>query len=76
MTFYIKRIAGPAEQVFGPEAGGGGLLFHAVVGGGTHQQAVCGAMPHVRAPGWSAEPGRAVTCPRCIRKMDRIHYVH
>lgn len=51
----------------------GGVLQHAVVRSrrGSWGMAVCGAKPGDRGNGWSEQIGSAVTCARCLRKIDR-----
>lgn len=55
-----------------------GSLWHAVpfvpglpliVFGSSIRKALCGAQPAIQ---WSSEPGDAVTCPACLRKLAKI----
>lgn len=56
----------------GRRANGGerdkGAVFHAVPS--TGYRAVCGTEPGDRSD-WSNYPGQAVTCPRCLAKLQR-----
>jgi len=51
----------------------GGVLYHAVEA--TQRQgwgkAICGTQPGVRGNGWSWDPGEAVTCPACLKRLTR-----
>jgi hypothetical protein len=46
-----------------------GTRYHAVKFGS--QRAMCGAQPGKRSVGWSEYHGKDVTCPRCIKKVQR-----
>lgn len=45
-----------------------GILYHAVKFG--ERKAMCGAT-HGKRSRWSEYHGEAVTCPRCIKKLER-----
>lgn len=51
-----------------------GVLQHAVpigaiLPGDIMGKALCGKEPGRRSVGWSCYPGRAVTCPKCLKKI-------
>lgn len=50
-----------------------GKLYHAVQAtGGPFAKSVCGSVPgHRYGSGWSATIGEAVTCVRCIAKLEK-----
>jgi hypothetical protein len=48
----------------------GGKRAHAVVGGPGWQKALCGARPGDRTNGWGQWISPAVTCPRCLAKLE------
>jgi hypothetical protein len=54
---------------------GAGSLAHAVAyaqhPAGLHLPALCGARPGKRSGGWSEYRPAAVTCPRCLAKLNR-----
>jgi hypothetical protein len=57
----IRRMAGPCRD--GWERNGG-TRWHALASG----KAICGARCKSF---WSDEAGKAVTCPRCLRKLAK-----
>jgi hypothetical protein len=66
MTADLKflRLAGRCAN--GAERDSGSK-YHAVRG----NVALCGAKPGPRSAGWSTYPGEAVTCPRCLTKLEK-----
>lgn len=52
----------------------GGVLWHAVPPNGAcgWAKAACGAQPGARGNGWSEAKGVAVTCPRCLKRLEAI----
>jgi len=67
----IWRLAGRCSNGFERD---GGARFHAVPADdrGVAYVALCGAKPGRRSAGWSSYPGEAVTCPRCLRKLEGV----
>ncbi len=65
-----RRLAG--QCLTGAERDGG-RIYHAVPTGPepTFERAVCGAKPGRLSAGWS-DVGEAVTCPRCLRALERL----
>jgi len=59
-----RRLAGAARS--GSDRSGS--VYHAVVVG--QDIALCGATYGTRSAGWSEYHGRAVTCRRCLKKLE------
>jgi hypothetical protein len=59
----ILKLAGRCADGF---ERGKGSRYHAVNG----YVALCGAKPGRRSAGWSSHAGVAVTCPKCLRKLE------
>lgn len=73
MKIVLRYLAGRCAN--GAEADGG-LLWHAV-DTENKWKALCGAEPGRRSAGWAPwDPedaeGKAVTCPRCLKRMQKI----
>ncbi len=63
--FRPRKKAGPLRN--GAERGKGSI-WHAVPGDPyASRDALCGAYPAIM---WSCEDGEAVTCPRCLRRLE------
>ena len=68
--YEIHRLAGRCANGFEAD---GGSLFHArplADHGWGQEKALCGASPGRRSAGWSLYPGDAVTCKRCLKKLE------
>ncbi len=63
-NFEILRLTGRCSN--GAERDGG-RLYHAVKG----IRALCGKQPGRRSD-WGVYPGKAVTCPRCIARLENL----
>jgi hypothetical protein len=66
MTYTPKMLTGRNRT--GSECGG--VLAHAVVDDSWFAKALCGAQPGKRSNGWSEYRPQAVTCPKCLAKMQ------
>lgn len=62
-----RRLAGRCTD--GAERGKG-QLFHAVPT--ISNTALCGAKPGRHSAGWSETVGQDITCPKCLRKLQRM----
>ena len=62
--YEVLRKAG--RCVNGSEADGG-KVYHAVVG----NSALCGTKPGRTSAGWGLYEGKAVTCPKCLKKLQK-----
>lgn len=62
--YYILPLTGRCAN--GAE-GGHGRIYHAV----KNSVALCGAEPGRHSAGWSTYEGEAVTCPACLKKLER-----
>ena len=62
--YRVRRLAGRCRH--GAERGG--VVYHAVP---TEEfKALCGAEPGRLSAGWSEYGGDAVTCERCLKKLE------
>lgn len=66
MRVYAQRLMGSCRT--GSDSSGD--LFHAVPE--QSSVALCGRTYGRRSAGWSSVIGDAVTCPKCLRKMQRM----
>lgn len=48
-----------------------GRIVHAVEGGHAWS-ALCGKQPRGRSAGWSSWPSEAVTCPKCLARLEEL----
>jgi hypothetical protein len=66
----IRRMTGRCAT--GAERDGG-ALYHAVPAANwpSWQPALCGAKPGARGNGWALDRGETVTCPCCLRAVER-----
>lgn len=65
--YLIGRAASGAQL-------GGGTLYHATDSGAYGiGKALCGKQPGRRSAGWSCYPGKSVTCPRCLKKLELLN---
>ena len=66
MSFQILRLTGRCSS--GHEHGAG-VKFHAVPDG--KMEALCGATYGRMSAGGSTHAGEAVTCPRCLKALEK-----
>lgn len=66
MRVYARHLTGQCRS----GADSSGVLIHAVQE--LTSTALCGRTYGRRSAGWSDHYDRAVTCPRCLRKMQLL----
>ena len=64
--FRIRRLAGRCLNGYERDSG---TRHHAVPS--DSWRALCGAYPGKRSAGWSEWDEKEVTCPRCLKKLER-----
>lgn len=47
-----------------------GRVYHAIKSGSWYSPALCGSRCGQTSYGWTEEEERAVTCPKCLKKLN------